>query len=86
MCGKLAKLRHGRIVAIADLPRQSGKAAWLGAAKLVAANPRVALAVHVAGQTASGGLTSYFGLLSQTAKTSVKTDSRARAFLDPGQR
>ena len=87
---KLAKLRHGRIVAIADLPRRSGQAAWLGAAKLVTANPRVALAVHVAGPTASGSLTSYFGLLSQTAKTSTKKTSgtsvpRTPASADPGR-
>ena len=85
---QLAKLRHGRIVAIADLPRRSGQAAWLGAAKLVTANPRVALAVHVAGPTASGSLTSYFGLLSQAAKTSTKKTSgtsvpRTPASADP---
>ncbi len=84
---RLAKLRHGRLVVIADLPRRSGQAAWLGSAKLVASNPRVALAVHMSAPTAAAGLNSYFSLLSQAAKTSKKTAGtsvpRTPASADP---
>ena len=84
---QLAKLRRGRIVAIADLPRQSNQLAWLASAKLVAANPRLALAVHVSGPTAAGNLTSYFGLLSKTTtKTPGKTVPRSRPALTLSRR